>query len=217
MKAINEEQIRILKLLLKQDYLKDHYLAGGTSLALRYNHRKSVDLDLFVFSKFNQEKSNMLNIDLKKTFGNEFVNISVTKVGVFGFIDDVKTDFINYPYRLIYPLDHFEDIRLASPIDVAAMKIKAIVNRGAKKDFFDIFELLNHFKLIDIFGAFQKKYKIDNTSSVERALLYFEDAENLDMQDNSVLSLKNISWNRVKEKIKDECNEMRKMKRPRYK
>jgi|GEM_PF-6737217 len=59
-------------------------LVGGTALALKYGHRKSVAIDLFTHLPFtNQEIKEALEFE----FGNEFViQLNKEKFGVFGFI-----------------------------------------------------------------------------------------------------------------------------------
>lgn len=44
MLAVDNAVKDLLKLLMDFSCLKDHYLASGTSIALRYNHKNSVDL-----------------------------------------------------------------------------------------------------------------------------------------------------------------------------
>ncbi len=43
---------------------------------------------------------------------------------------------------------------LASPKDIAAMKTYAIQNRGSRKDFIDMYFLLQHFILEEILGFY---------------------------------------------------------------
>ena len=40
------------------------------------------------------------------------------------------------------------------------MKLSAIANRGAKKDFYDLFYLLNKYSLPEMLNFFAKKYGI---------------------------------------------------------
>lgn len=97
MQAVDKAVKNLLTVLMDLPFLREYYLAGGTNLALRYNHRTSIDLDLFVHGKMEQDSSNYLNLKLRKTFGDRFESNSITKVGVFGFIDRIKVDFVNYP------------------------------------------------------------------------------------------------------------------------
>jgi predicted nucleotidyltransferase component of viral defense system len=182
---------------MEVDFLNDSYLAGGTNLALRFGHRRSIDLDIFVHRDFDIDHSNRINFKLKETLGPRFISVSVTEVGVFGSIDGIKTDFVNYPHKLLKPLENFEGARLASTLDVAAMKINAVIGRGTQKDFYDINELLKHFDLAEMLQAYKDKYKVDNTAMAERSLLYFEDAHDMKNRDNQVVVLNDVKWNDV--------------------
>lgn len=210
MKAVDKKQKQLLLDLMNLDFLDDHYLAGGTNLALRFDHRHSIDLDLFVIRDFDLGYSNRINTMLKQVLDTRFTSVSVTEVGVFGFIDGIKTDFVNYPHPLLKPLEQREGARLASVVDVAAMKINAAVGRGTQKDFYDIYELLNHLSLGEMLRAYQTKYQIDNTAMAERSLLYFEDARDTKNRDNQVLSVHDIKWNTVELSISNAYAQFRK-------
>ena len=61
--------------------------------------------------------------------------------------------------------------------DIAAMKINAVEGRGSRKDFIDIYMLLQHYTLDELLDFYQKKYP---NYSIFRALLsltYFDDAD----------------------------------------
>jgi predicted nucleotidyltransferase component of viral defense system len=209
LKAVEEGQRKLLLELMESDYLSEHYLAGGTNLALRFEHRHSIDLDLFSERDFDIAYSNLVNSKLKNQFGSRFTSISATDVGVFGSIDHIKTDFVNAPYPLLEPLEIYEGARLASILDVAAMKINAVVGRGTQKDFYDIHELLKHYTLKEMLGAYQEKYKMDNTAMAERSLLYFEDAHDMKNKNNQVTILNGTKWNEVKQSVSDAYQQFR--------
>ncbi len=213
MNAVDEGQRQLLSELMQADFLSDHYLAGGTNLALRFGHRHSIDLDFFSDRDFDLSYSNMLNSKLKNKFGTHFTSISVTEVGVFGSIDGIKTDFVNFPHPLLKPLENHNGARLASLIDIAAMKINAVVGRGTQKDFYDIHELLKHYSLSEMLGAYQKKYQIDNTAMAERSLLYFEDAHDLRNRDNQVIILNGVKWQDVIKRLSAAYQHFRNNKR----
>lgn len=209
MKAVEEGQRKLLLELMQADFLSGHYLAGGTNLALRFGHRHSVDLDLLCVRDFDISYSNVVNFKLKDKYGSRFTSISATEVGVFGSIDDIKTDFVNAPHPLLKPLENFEGARLASILDVAAMKINAVIGRGTQKDFYDIHELLKYCTLKEMLEAYQEKYKMDNTAMAERSLLYFEDAHDMKNMDNQVIILNGTKWSEVKRSVSDAYQQFR--------
>lgn len=90
-----------------------------------------------------------------------------------------------------------DGVRLASLNDIAAMKVSAIVNRGTKKDFIDLYTLLQSFTLDDILDMYSRKYSDGSLFIVMKSLTYFDDAETDPMPD--VLS--DITWESVKDCI----------------
>lgn len=58
-----------------------------------------------------------------------------------------------------------------------SMKIAAIVGRGTKKDFIDLFFLLKQFSLREILDLYLQKYPDGSVFIAMKSLSYFEDAE----------------------------------------
>lgn len=132
----------IAKKLTNEEFLSKARLVGGTALALQYGHRISIDLDFFGNIEEDNEtiKEVLINIG-KLSVIKESKNIKIY------ILDDIKIDFVNYRYNWLDPAIEENGIRLASPRDIAAMKINAIEGRGTKKDFIDIYFLLQHYSL----------------------------------------------------------------------
>lgn len=172
-------------------------LVGGTALSLKYGHRKSIDIDLF-------SKDELVIETIIKALINEFKSDFIyekqqPKFGLFCYIQNIKVDIIHYPHLLLKPIEVIDNIKLYSELDIAAMKINAILGRGVKKDFFDIVELLKHFNLEEIIDAYQKKYPNQHyLISIPNALTYFVDAED----SPNPISLNNTSWDEVKNTLK---------------
>jgi len=182
--------------------LADFSLVGGTALALRYGHRKSVDLDLFSSSEFDTD---IVIAALEKAFPITYKHISTNSIGIFGYIDDVKIDLVKYHFHpIIAPIVEEEDIRFLSSEDIMAMKVNAILRRGVKKDFWDIAELLEHFSVEEVIDNYTKKYPNQMLPiSIPRALIYFDDA---DASDDPVC-LKEQTWSGIKRKIRDKVDD----------
>jgi predicted nucleotidyltransferase component of viral defense system len=87
-----------------------------------------------------------------------------------------------------------DNIRLASIKDIAPMKLAAITNRGTKKDFVDIYVLLNHLSLSEMLNLYSQKYSQDSDFFVLRSLTYFEDAE----QNSDPEMLTAYKWETIK-------------------
>ena len=168
--AVEPETLSLLKDLMVMPVLADFYLVGGTALALQIGHRKSIDLDLFCDSPHDQESIvNALPIPYDQ-FSRSEVFLGVNVKGV-------KCDFVKYLYPRIQPLVEIEGIRMASLLEISAMKLWAITRRGSKKDFIDLYFLLDHFTFKEMFEFFQRKFPSIEPFMVLRSLTWFEDAE----------------------------------------
>lgn len=84
--------------------------------------------------------------------------------------------------------------------DIAAMKPNAIAGPGSKKDFIDLYFLLNEFSLQDILSFCEKKYCDRSVFIVQKSLTYFEDADS-QLQPQM---LKDFHWETCKQKIIEE-------------
>lgn len=177
LRTIVPNTLELLKRLSQEDFLKDCRLVGGTALALQYGHRSSIDLDFF--GAFNIDGDEMQRI--LRDYGNVEKKKSTTNIRIFD-INGVKVDIVNYS---IYPWleNPVEEngLRLASPKDIAAMKINAIEGRGSRKDFIDVYFLLQHFTLKEILDFYAQKYPNFSMYRALMSLTYFVDAEKFDM------------------------------------
>ncbi|MGI6478101.1 MAG: nucleotidyl transferase AbiEii/AbiGii toxin family protein [Salinivirgaceae bacterium] len=204
-RAVYPETLELLKILMKYDSLRQTFLVGGTALALQLGHRISVDIDLFSETDFDtneilselrqdlelqviiqKEKNSLIINARKKNTNNEFV----------------KVDFVKYAYPLLKELKNEDGIRLLSVEDIIPMKLSAIANRGAKKDFFDIYELMKTYSLSDMFELFSKKYPDTAHFHILKSLTYFDDAE----EDFDPITLLDTDWEIVKQTIENKVN-----------
>jgi predicted nucleotidyltransferase component of viral defense system len=193
LQTVKPNTLELLKSLMQKEYLNSFVLVGGTALALQMGNRESIDLDLFSTADFssNEILSSLLN-DYQIVVNNQL------KHTLIATINQVKVDFIKFHYPFIKPFVTIENIRMASIEDIAAMKLDAITGRGSKKDFYDLFFLLQHYSIDDLFSFYSEKYPHQTTFHVIRSLSYFEDAE---IQPNPIVFDKNITWEIVKQKI----------------
>lgn len=191
-KTIEPGTLELLKSLMLEPEFSQLRLVGGTSLALQYGHRVSIDLDFF--GEIQTDDDTIKSILHK--YGALKVIKEIANIKVY-ILNNIKIDIVNYNYKWIDAPLIEEDIRLATPKDIAAMKVNAIAGRGSKKDFIDMYFLLQHFSLSDIISFYEEKYP---ESSVFRALMsltYFEDAEEQIMPK----MFSETSWDTVKEHI----------------
>lgn len=188
--TIIPETHSLLEKLSTLPVLEDARLVGGTALALQLGHRTSVDLDFF--GRINADSEDLRDI-LREVGRVEVASVS-KNINIF-WIDGVKVDMVNYPYPWL-DLPIVEDgVRLASLNDIAAMKISAIVNRGTKKDFIDLYTLLQHFALDEILDMYSRKYSDGSLFIVMKSLTYFDDSETDPMPN----VLNDTTWETVKD------------------
>lgn len=171
--TVNEEMLELIKRLSVDRQLSEFYLVGGTALSLQLGHRASVDVDLFTQKKFDSKE---ISGYLKGTYGAEVTGTMDS--ATFGFIGSVKVDIVAHPHKWLASPIVEEGIRMASLDDIAAMKLNAIVHSGTrKKDFIDIYALLEHRTLNEMTEAYERKYQIMNAAVAKQALLYHKDIE----------------------------------------
>ena len=168
-------------------------MVGGTALALQLGHRNSVDLDLFgSISATSDEIRSTLSAKHQVNIIKESSNINIYVV------DGVKVDLVNYSYGWIDNEVRDDSIILAGVKDIAAMKIAAVIGRGTKKDFIDLFFLLRHFTLQQILDLYMQKYPDGSMFIAMKSLTYFEDAE----PDPMPVMFESADWENVKNTIR---------------
>jgi len=153
------------------------YLVGGTTIAIYLGHRHSVDLDWFTGEGFPDAMLLAQNIRDK---GIPFTTGQIERGTLHGTISGVRVSFLEYKYPLIKPLINWQEsaCQLASLEDLASMKLSALIQRGSKKDFVDIYALgLKHFRLRDMLRFYQQKYSVEDMGHVLYGLSYFDDAD----------------------------------------
>jgi len=199
-RTVEPRTLELLKELMVLSEVAPFYLVGGTALALQLGHRISIDLDLFTTETFNKE--NLVEVL------EEHYNVTLESEGksmIITYIDQIKVDFVKMNYPILFPPLLVEGVRMLDIKDIAPMKLKAIVQRGSKKDFFDIYFLSQIMPMLSIIELFQKKFKQHEIFHVIKSLTYFEDAENY--PDPMVFD-KKITWRKVKISIQQEVKKL---------
>lgn len=194
-KTIYPATLNLLKELQSLALLKDCRLVGGTALALQLGHRRSVDLDFFgAVPESSDEIVDALREDHEVIIVKESKNIHIYQ------IDGIKVDIVNYKYEWIDGSVEENGVKLAGVEDIAAMKIAAIIGRGTKKDFIDLYFLLKRFSLEEILQLYLKKYPDGSLFIAMKSLSYFIDAELNPMPE----MFESVDWNSVKATIREE-------------
>jgi len=198
--TLDKHTLELVKELQALPGLQRIRLVGGTALALQLGHRLSVDLDLFGDSIPGAAE---LLDTLKDNGLKPLLNYSSTRIAQF-VINDVKVDFVNYPYRWLERPIEEDGIRLAGLQDITAMKLEAITNRGTRRDFVDIYFLLMMFPLKQQLDWYLQKYPDGSSFNVLRSLTYFTDAEAMPMPKMLIP----VEWDKIKSVVRTAVREM---------
>lgn len=194
LQTVFPDTLELLRKLMREPLLNEMRLVGGTSLALQYGHRRSVDLDFFGKTTEDVEE---LTAAMHKCAETVVRGKCTNRIKAY-FLDDVKVDVVNYDYSWIDEPVIENGLRLASAKDIAAMKVNAVMGRGTKKDFIDVYFLLRHYSFDDIMKFYLTKY---NDGSEYRALLsmtYFADADPQPMP----YLFEQVDWEIIKKEIR---------------
>lgn len=74
------------------------------------------------------------------------------------FPDDVAARFFWYPYPLADPLEEACGFAVASAVDLALMKLGALISRGTRRDFVDLWALCRKLPLDELLGRAAEKF-----------------------------------------------------------
>ena len=153
-----------------------------------------MDLDIFgTIPQESDEIQDILRENHEVTVVKESKNIHIY------LIDGVKVDIVNYNYEWIdSPLTE-NGICLAGVKDISAMKVAAIIGRGTRKDFIDLYSLLKQYTLKEILDLYLQKYPDGSLFVALKSLSYFEDAE----ADPMPLMFEEADWAKVKASLRE--------------
>ena len=193
LQTVLPDTLELLKELSSRPEMNGLRLVGGTALALQYGHRQSIDLDFFGTLAVEQDDI----IEMFSSIGSHTIH-NHTKRILQGTLCDIKVDVIDYSQYPWIDAPVIEDgITLASPRDIAAMKINAIEGRGTRKDFVDIYFLLQYYSLSELLEFYAQKYPNHSFFRALLSLNYFEDAE----QHAMPKMLLPVDWEEIKSTI----------------
>lgn len=195
--TVDAHTLELLKQLSVVPEFSAMRLVGGTSLALQYGHRVSVDLDFF--GTFDSE---LAFSSILRRYGQLTIVKETSKIKVY-LLDGIKVDFVHYDYPWLEAPLQVDGLTLATPPDIAAMKVNAIEGRGSKKDFIDLYYLLRRYTLSEILDFYKQKYPEHSVFRALMSMSYFDDA---DVQPTPRM-FDNVSWNEMKESIRSQVRQ----------
>lgn len=120
--------------------LADFYLAGGAALALHLGHRTARDLDLM------SATARLAPADRRDLLADLLAAEPATRVETArdGYLfvrlpGAVALRCFWYPYPPLEPFAEFGGLAVASLFDLVLMKVGAVISRGTRRDFVDLY------------------------------------------------------------------------------
>ncbi len=181
-RCITTDMAAILKHPFMRDLPPQTYLAGGTAVALYLGHRLSIDLDFFTPHGLDSLQFFKL---LQTAFSGDF-RLSAVKIERNTLVVTMNStgfSMFTYPYELMEKAvsDDSLPTPLASLRDLALMKLIAVNQRGACRDFIDLKYIMEYtgLTLEVLLRDLQRKYSVGEEMlfQLKKSLLYFDDAE----------------------------------------
>lgn len=204
------EKVRMsVEFLAEQPWAGEFYLAGGTGVALQLGHRTSLDLDLFSeANRLTFEERQHLMMALKAYAKTGSFQVALETEGTLTLIlQETSVSFFHYPYLLVSPLiPLIGRLHMATLEDIGLMKIAAIIGRGRKRDFVDLYFITRQVPLARLMelGAAKFPHVRDFAAQAARALVYFADAD----KERMLRMRKRVTWQMVKRYFEGEVRRL---------
>jgi predicted nucleotidyltransferase component of viral defense system len=168
---------RALRHIGRQPFAKNFYLAGGTALALRLGHRRSIDLDFL--SETNELPAKSRRDIVAAMAPLSAVAVEDTGGNLLLRLPKFHIAFLSYGYPLVDATDSAEGVEIAGFRDIGLMKLDALISRGSRKDFYDLYFVLHRIDLEDLLALGQPKYAYARDFEVMavESLVLFDNAD----------------------------------------
>ena len=167
MSAVSPAIVKTIIQLQSLPSLASFSLAGGTNLALQYNHRISDDIDLFCSEIIGLEGFNKIQEEVKASFGKNArnfdnpcdINDQYSFLRFFIDCEDgtmIKVDVLQNMKHL-FEIETINEIRLFSKADIGLYKLVSLSNRSTKKDIYDLDFITDEIKLSMLYESLKEK------------------------------------------------------------
>lgn len=189
--TVTEELLQVARQLCEIPELENFRIVGGTAVALHLGHRESVDIDFFTGVKVDQA---IVKRVLEEAFPESSFDTSTDSIS--SVIRGVKVEIFDDWNTKFQEKAVVEDgLRLASLMDLSALKLDAIVERREKKDYIDLYVL---FKSLGAQRVLEK-FKSYNPQVSEKSVLFALN-EVASARDNKSIMPKvfiDVEWTRI--------------------
>lgn len=184
--------------LAARPWAADFYLAGSAALALHLGHRPVADLDLM------SGTCRLAPADRRDLLGDLLALASGARVETArdGYLfvrlpDGVALRLFSYPYPLADPLAEVAGLAVASLADLGLMKLGAVISRGTRRDFVDLYLIARELPLERLLARSGEKFGHVGDFPVQawKALADFSEAEDEPMPELA----RPLAWATVRE------------------
>lgn len=169
MSAVSPAIVKTILQLQNLPSLANFSLAGGTNLALQYNHRISDDIDIFCAEIVGLNGFNKIQEEVKAHFGKNArnfdnpcdINDQYSFLRFFIDTEDgtmIKVDVLQNMKHL-FEIEIINDIQLFSKADIGLYKLVSLSNRSTKKDIYDLDFITDEIKLNTLYESLKEKAK----------------------------------------------------------
>ena len=158
--AVSETLFATILELQKLDSLKNFALGGGTNCAIRYNHRISIDIDLFCSAIIGIKGFENIENELKEFYGDKLISFTYPTKQNDQFIfarclinnnsEFIKLEILQNSKRL-RKIEKLFEAKLLSDFDIGIMKLLAVSDRMSKKDVYDLDFITDRIPLIELY------------------------------------------------------------------
>lgn len=170
--VLSDSQRKLLSLL--QIFNKNFGLIGGTAIALRLGHRRSVDFDLATLKVIRHQ---LLRDQIKKYFEIQDILVDTANEQTF-IVNGVKLTFMKFPFPISFT-ENFQDIiRTPNLTTLAAMKAYSLGRRAKWKDYVDLYFVFQKTPFSEVVARAEALFKSEFNSRLFREqLAYFDDID----------------------------------------
>lgn len=164
--AVSNTLKQTIKELQALPGLSNFALAGGTNLALRYNHRISEDIDLFCNTIIGIEGFATIEKEVKELYGAKVqhfiypckINDQYTFLRFFIHKPalTIKVELLQN-MKTVYDIEVIDEINLIAKKDIGLFKLVSAASRAGKKDIYDLDYITNEIPIIELFEELKLK------------------------------------------------------------
>jgi hypothetical protein len=208
MSTVSPVIIETIKELQALPSLSNFALAGGTNLAYKFNHRESIDIDLFCNSIIGIKGFEQIEQEVLAFYGTKLISgldYPIKETDQFTFLrfwiqkpgELIKIELIQN-MKMQHPIEVFDGIKLVNLNDIGIYKLISAASRGAKKDVYDLDFITDTIDIIDLFESLKNKKENFNTPE-HRSIFDLDEEECPTVNPLLLLSFdKRIQINRAK-------------------